>query len=389
MNQRAGGNVAFRWAQNTGMQSVSDWVTSGGGDVPVGFSLTQIHGVNTDGTVIAGGGRFNGNGVGWLAKASGGFIGDTNAFNQSIIETGGSAAQGGGLAPSNLALFGSHHRTLLDSGLAMSANGTCVWSTADAARNSTTDANTELAEIGLCRDFAGYRVGAGIGTTYTKQTWQLGGNAQYHGQYVLAEIDKAFATAGNGSLQFSLLGYYGFSTSQLNRAYASGAGTDISSGTPDVRTTAIKARLDWKDALTLAGFTVSPYSAFTWSQSRVDAYTETGGGFPVSYGEAQTTTKDLRIGSAFARKISSQANFLLGLEYVHQFQSNTAGINGQVIGLNTFNLPGQTLKQDWARMTVDVDYQLKPNAILTAGLNTATTGNEPTFGITIGLRASF
>jgi len=384
------GNYAFRWSQSTGMQSVTDWVTSSGEDMPAGYILDDANSVSADGTTVSGYGHFNGNRVGWLAKAGGGgFLSDTTAFDQSIVDTGGSAAHGGGLATSNLALFGSHHRTLLDSGLVMDANGSCGWSTADAARNDTTKANTQLAEIGLCRDVAGFRIGAGIGTTFAQQTWNLGGNANYNGKYILVEADKAFTTAGNSSLQASIIGYYGFAKSQINRAYANGAGIDISTGAPNVRTSALKVRLDWKRAGALAGFSLSPYTALTLSQSRVDAYTETGGAFPAVYSAARSVSTDLRIGSVFAKKITQATKLRVGLEYVHQFQSNTAGVNGQVTGLYTFGLPGQTLKQDWARMTLDVDYTLKPNMVLTAGFAAATTGNEPTIGVTFGLRASF
>jgi hypothetical protein len=381
------GNQAFRWSTTDGMQSVDDWVIAGGGEIPDGYILTDAMGVSDDGSVVMGRGSFNNQSTGWLAKGSG-FLSDTAAFDRSVIESGGSVA-GVGIGASNLALEGSHHRTLLDSGLAMSDKGTCAWSTVDAARNKSTDANTALAEIGVCGDVGGYRIGAGVGTTTTKQDWDLGGTARYEGNYILAEIDREFATAGGSTLQASLLAYHASFDTTLNRAYANGPGTDVSTGRPDLKTSALKARLDWKNAAAMGGFSVSPYSAVTVTRAKVGGYTETGGGFPAIYSPTTTKTTDLRVGAAFAGEIASKTTLHTQIEAVHQFQDTTAGINGQVTGLYAFNLPGQALTQNWARVTMNVDYAVSPTTVLTAGFNAATKGNQSSAGITIGLRAAF
>jgi hypothetical protein len=286
-------------------------------------------------------------------------------------------------------LGGSHHRTLLDSGLVMSENGTCAWSTVDAARNDTTKATTTLGEIGICGDVAGYRIGAGVGSTNTNQDWDLGGSARYTGEYLLAEVDREFATAGGSTLQASLLVYHATFNTTLNRAYASGAGIDVSTGRPDLKASAVKARLDWKNATTMGAFSVSPYSTLTVTRAKVAGYTEAGGAFPAVYAPTTTKTTDLRIGAAFSGKIAEKTTLHTQIEAVHQFQNSTGGINGEVTGLYAFSLPGQKLTQNWARITMDVDYALTPSTVLTAGFNAATKGNSSSAGITLGIRAAF
>jgi probable HAF family extracellular repeat protein len=381
------GAVAFRWSEATGMQSVVDWVSSAGGSVPLSYQLTNATGVSADGNVVVGQGIYEDHSVGWLARGTG-FLSDTAAFDQSLIDTSGAAAIAA-LGVTNLALSGSHHRSLLDTPLAVSANGVFAWSTADAARNNATDARSTLAEVGLGADVSGFRLGAAIGTTDTKQTWDLGGNAKVNGQYFLAEIDHDFAMAGDTVLRGSLLGFYGDFDATLNRAYLNGAVTDVSTGAPSVKSSAVKARLDWINAAKLGSYSVSPYAALTVSQAKVAAYTETGGGFPASIAEQKTNSSDLRLGAAFSKKVSDVTNVRFGVEGVHEFSDTTGGTNGEVTGLYTFGLGGEQLNQNWVRATVDVDYQLSARTLLTGGLNIATQSNDPTFGVTIGLKSSF
>jgi hypothetical protein len=128
----------------------------------------------------------------FLARVSdiGSGIINSAAFNQSVIEAGGRAVQAGAGLPA-LALFGAHHRSLLDSGLARTANGACAWATGDIARQNNTDTRAGLAEVGVCKDIESARIGLGIGHAYAKQDWSFGGEAKYNGEYLIAEAANA------------------------------------------------------------------------------------------------------------------------------------------------------------------------------------------------------
>ena len=204
-------------------------------------------------------------------------IDTANEFATTLIESGQSSAQAG-LGLPNAALFGAHHRSLLDSGLARSENGTCAWATADAAGNSSIDFRTELAEAGVCKDVGSARLGIGVGQAWSRQDRLLGGKTTYDGQYLIAEAANDF---GNG-MEASLTGYYGRFDTEMRRNYTNGPSVDSSSGDPDAESVALRARLDWKNVTKLGQFSLSPYAAYTWTETKLDAYTETGGGLPTT-----------------------------------------------------------------------------------------------------------
>ncbi len=383
-----GGTRAFRWTQVAGMQSVAAWLASSNIAVPAGWTLTTANATNADGSVVVGGGTNpNGNGQAWVARvgsAGSGLIVDLSAFNNALIESGGRAVQAGtGL--SNLALFGAHHRSLLDSGLARSRDGACAWATADAARDNSSGTRMELAEAGVCKDIASSRLGIGIGAAQARQDWSLGGSAKYDGQYLIVEAASAF---GNG-IEGSLTGYYGRFDTRLNRSYLNGANVDTSRAEPNAHASALRLRLDWKDAAKLGQFDLNPYAAITWSKTRLDGYTETGGGFPARFDAAKSKMNDLRIGAAAKTALTAATDLRLGLETSHRFDDSTTGINGQVIGLWNFSLPGQRMKRTVVRATVDFDHRLSNSVALTFGATAAGNGGDTSWGVTAGLRANF
>jgi probable HAF family extracellular repeat protein len=201
-------NTAFRWTETTGMTSVADWITSVGGSVPLGYSLTEARDVSADGKVIVGNAKVEDDSsagyhsIGWLARDTGGFLSDTDAFNLTLIDTSTAGA-----TSALLAISGAHHRTLLDTPLAAGANGLFAWTAADAARNDALKSHTALGKVGLGADLAGYRLGAAFGSSSAKQDSDRGGNARINRRYILAEVVHDFATAGESVLRASLLGF--------------------------------------------------------------------------------------------------------------------------------------------------------------------------------------
>jgi hypothetical protein len=388
MSASVSAGTVFYWSEADGIQSITDWIEGNGGTVPLSYTIDEASGLSADGSVVVGSGYYNNSVIyQWLARGNG-FLSDTAAFDQSVIQAG-SASVSSALAATNLALDGAHHRSLLDMGLQVSPTGWFTWSTADAAKNDYTDTSIVLAETGIGRDIGDYRVGFAIGTSKTKQDWDLGGNATFTGDYVLAEIARAFPIAGGSSIHASVLGYYATYNSQLNRAYASGGGTDISSGSPDLKSSALKAKIDWVDAAKYGEVMMSPYAALVLSNATVDGYTETGGAFPATYGKSSSDSGNVRIGAAFTFNASESVPMRLGIEGVHQFDNNADAVVGNVDDLYAFNLAGEDSKSNWARLTLDADYEISSTTVLTGGLSMSTQGSQPTIGLTIGLKAAF
>jgi probable HAF family extracellular repeat protein len=379
---------AFRWTQATGMQSVAAWLGGAGVALPAGWEAVEAYATNADGSVVVGNATTAaGVDEAYLARvtpAGGSGLINPTRFNASVAEAASRAAQAGAAMPS-LTLFGAHHRSLLDSGLARSADGACAWATADHGEFNASDNRATLAEVGACKDFGSVRIGLGVGQAWSKQKWSLGGKAEYNGQYLIAEIANDF---GNG-IEGSLTGYHGRFDTDFRRHYMNGANVASSRGDSDAVSSALRARVDWKDALQAASFSFSPYAAYTHIRTRLDGYTETGGGFPVAYSASKWKTDDVRVGVAARTEIGPATQLRLAGELVHRFDDSTDGVKGQVLGLWAFNLDGEKVKQNWTRATLDIDHKLSENGVLTAGANLATQGGDPSWGVTLGYRAAF
>jgi hypothetical protein len=388
--------AAFRWTQSTGMLSVVQWLANAGVSVPSTWELSSANSTNSDGSVVVGLGVNNGVFGSWLARVGGtsnpitgatlgGGIIEVGPFNNSVAEAGSRGVQAGQGLP-DMALFGAHHRSILDSGLARSANGNCAWATTDASGGDNSgDTRSQITEAGVCKDIGTARLGLGIGQAWAQQDWSNGGAARYNGQYLIMEA----ADALENGLQPSALAYYGKFNTSMSRHYANGAAIDSSNASPDANSYALRLRLDWKNVARLGQFDISPYAAYTWLKTKLDAYTETGGGFPAQFSASSAQTNDFRLGAAAATALSSSTDLRLGLEAVHRSDGSSDGVNGQVIGLWSFSLPGQNTNQTWARTTVDIDHRLGKSALITVGANLASAGGDAPWGITAGIRASF
>lgn len=384
-------DAAFRWTQATGMQSVKAWLAGAGVTVPASWVLQEATGVDAGGNVVVGYGYDDGLvNHSWLARvgpAGAGLITDVAAFNASLLQTAQRAALAG-MDLANLPLFGAHHRTLLDNGLVRTAGDACAWATADAADYRASDARMELAEVGACKDIGPWRLGAGVGTQTARQDWQLGGGARFDGQYLVVEAARAFENGWEGSA----LVWNGRYDTRFDRRYMNGANVDASRGTPDVRATALRLRADWKNAARLGAFTLSPYASLTHTQIDQDAYTETGGGFPAAYGAVRTKSDDLRLGLAAHSALSGNTALRLALEANHRIDDTTDNGRAQTVdllGLWRFELPGAKTKQDWLRVTADIDHRLSDKSLLSFGASAATSGGDADWSLTAGWRMAF
>jgi probable HAF family extracellular repeat protein len=395
-------SAAFRWTQATGMQSVTQWLANAGVTVSSAWELDAATATNQDGSVVVGNGNIAGQQQGWVARVgsapttgngtgNGGGSGsggtgiiEIDGYNTTLVESASGAVQAGTGMP-NLTIFGAHHRSSLDSGLVRSGDSTCAWATADAADNGKSNSHVQLTEAGVCKDVDRARFGIGIGQAWAQQDWSSSGGAHYNGQYLIVEGAQAF----DNGLEPSVLGYYGRFNSSLDRHYINGGSIDGSSANPDAHSYAVRLRLDWKNAARFGAYDISPYAAYTWIKTSLDAYTETGGGFPAQFAASGWTTNDLRVGSSAATALSSATDLHLSLEGVHRAEGSTDSVNGQVIGLWNFSLPGQTTRQNWGRTTIDIDHRLSDSMLLTVGANLATPGGDARWGVTAGVRATF
>jgi hypothetical protein len=156
----------------------------------------------------------------------------------------------------------------------------------------------------------------------------------------------------------------------------SGGLPDYSTARPAVQTSGLRARLDWANALHAASANFSPYVDLNYSEARLDAYTETGGGFPARFDARRDRATDLRLGSNATYPLMGDLRLLGTLEVVHRFERSGTRATGEVIGMFGFDLPGLRNRQDWLRLGGGVEGPFAGGKA-TLSINATTQGGAP------------
>lgn len=378
-----GGETAIRWTQSKGMQSVAQWLAESHVNVPAGWTLTRATATNSDGSVVVGySPNPDGRTEAWIARAGSGVIVPSN-FIPTLSYAGDMPRLGINLA--NLALFGAHHRPLMDSGL---PSGHCGWATADRSHSNSYNTDQQLAEAGACVDpNEHWRIGLGIGASSTRQgSSYYGSEGKYQGQYLYAEADYApESRAWIGSLSVM---YSDWNTS-IRRGYLNAGVIDQSTGRPDASIWTVRARADWKDVAKWSLLTVSPFVSLSHTDSHLDAYTETGGGFPARVNAINWYSDEVRLGAVLKTVITATTDLRVNLEAAHRLDQSGPGISGQIVGISSFSLAGAKATSTWSRILLEVDHRLTDKSLVSASVNGATSGDDPSWGVSVGYKRAF
>jgi probable HAF family extracellular repeat protein len=389
----ASGFEAFRWTLAGGMQTVVDWL-AGAGVTVTGWTLESTNAVNADGSVVVGGG-VSANGdeafiarVGYVPPGTttpvSGLIG-LNSFTGSLASTASTLDVGNFLV--SLPFNGAHHRPLL-AHPELNSNY-CAWASGDLAHyDRNHDADVELAEVGGCYDFVPQqlRLGIGIGMSYVDQDLAFSGESDMDGEYVIAELDYQPATL---PVIASLTGLYGRWDADIDRGYLNAGTLDQSYGDTDVDTTSLRVRLDWLNAWTFSGISLTPRVGYTVNHVDVDGYTETGGGFPAIFNSRSHTSHEMRFGVDATTQMTERTRLRGMAEGVHRFDDNGPTLSGQVIGLFSFSLPGADNEDTWARVGAELEHYFGNNILLSASVNGSSDGEDPDVSGGLSLKISF
>jgi len=386
-----GNNIlAMRWTQASGMISVEQWLANAGVSIGDFSELSVANGVNAAGDVVTGYGLIGGNSQAYLARVSPtatGIVGSTDLGN-SLGQSLALSSQNEMLT--SLIMNGNHNRTLMDLGLTDS-KGTCAWVSGDAGA-AWRRANGALgnAEAGLCHDLLDnrLRVGAGLGTAYSDLDLANHGNSRLKGQYGFAEADWKV----RDDVVASLAGIYGRWDADLKRGYAI-TGTQPSNGSTDMDTYSLRARLDWMDAFHLGQVSFSPRIAYSITHSDIDSYREKGGSAPATFDSQAHTAKEVRLGLTARYDLSEKATLRGHAELAHRFDDRTESASGNlsVLGLDfgRFNIDGNRVARDWARVGAEIDYRVSPSSILNANAFVASQGQDADATVGVSYRHMF
>ncbi len=337
----------FRWTQATGMQTIEQWLTSAGVNVAQGLSTEDARGVSADGTVVVG--QLS-NGRAFIARSSG--LIDPQQTQQSVGTTGYVVTYTV-VGTGGVALNGAHSRPL--SRRVMEGKST-FWTSGDWGHDEhgQRDGSLGLAEVNFGHNFGSAQINLSLGRTWARQNLDLDGRVKADGNYLLAE---ALIPLGN-RLWSTLGGYLHRGDAQVKRGYLNAGLVDQSRGNPDNRTWGLRARLDWEQAFNVAGASVSPYGDLSYIRSRLDGYTETGGGFPARFDARTEKATELRLGFNAEKPLVNDLAFVGLLEGVHRFERSGARVSGEIIGLFGFDQHGEKLRRNWLRAGIGAEGKL-------------------------------
>lgn len=366
-----GARRGFRWTENSGeMLSIEQWLANAG--VNVTYETANALSVSDDGNIVVGQTQ---NEKTYLARVGSGndssgiiqeeeFFPTVAAANTIIVQNSVSGA--------NTIMFGAQGNPMRN---LLSEGQRSAWGTVDSGydNNDAAAGGLALGEFGLGYGLAdGVTARLSVGGTFTDQDLDKGGSVIQRGFYISPEMSVDVGR----DLYLTVGGYWGRSAIDSSRGYLNGGSLDYSSGATDAQTWGAKFRFDWLNAFIVSNTNITPYLGLSYAHTTVDAYTETGGSFPVSYDESKDHSTIARIGADFVHPLSDEVRILAKAEADYQFEDQSAAGTGTLIGINSFTLSGRDLKQFWVRGGVGAEFEVGPGTA-SVMVNITTQGQDP------------
>lgn len=372
----------FIWEENdaAGMQTIENWLTASG--VAVNLSAVSVktaEDVSDDGSVVVG--QLSDN-TAYLARGKAGLI-TIPEFTDGLAGFANMPAEAVGEA--RTIMNGAHSQPMR--GL-LTQGKQSVWVTGDvgSTQEGNEDGTVATGEIGYAYGVNDdVMVKVALGRTYENQDAMLGGYGKTDGTYIIPEV---IIKLSDTPLYATLSGYYNSGDGEMKRGYDNAGNTDYSFGKTDIDTVALKARIDWLNAFKSGNSAFTPYASISWYKSDMDAYTETGGGFPVQWDAREEESTEARIGLDLTHTLSASSTFLGRAEYVHRFDDQSSGATGQIIGATGFALDGQAYEQNWLRLGVGVEGELG-DGVANVMLNGTTLDEGTKYWLSATYRVTF
>ncbi|MET3615850.1 putative HAF family extracellular repeat protein [Rhizobium aquaticum] len=357
---------AFRWTQGTGLITVDQWLRNNGVTLPNDVTL-EADGVSADGSVVAGTlasnrafiargpvpltvSPSNATAAPTATTTTAGLMDVTN-FQQSLVSAPRVSGQ---LQNADVAINGAHSSPLF---MLLDAGQSSAWFTGDGGYSSmkSSQGGIGAGEFGFGRGIeGGWTVRVAVGGQYARMDTPNAGNSVFSSGYVAPDVSYA---AGGGVVA-TLSGYFNWGKADIRRGYLNGAANDSSFGSAATQTYGVRARVDWQDAFKLASTGVSPFVSYTYLNSQMNGYTETGGSFPVQFNGSREVSNAVRIGADATTPLNDQFALVTRFEYGHRFEKAGAGVSGQILGLSAFSIDGASVQQDWLRGGLGMSYKL-------------------------------
>ena len=384
--------TAFRWTESTGMVSIASLLEDAGVDM-TGYTLTAAVDVSADGSIIVGS---DGNsGVSYIANVPRGGLITPDEFNQSLGTMGqvGPAVSGmGQLSMSRLGgVAGGQgmHFSVTGPGSGAGA-GSGVGADTESGLSSGDEMPGRLdlwmvGSVGTNIELNGDDLGlhGGVGLSWTEGEWRFGGglfgdtrdlDTSFGGNQDIQAVGPGafvvYSPDGTG-LEFRVAAIWQTVDLDLKRGYANGAGSATSSGDTDAEVFGLSGRAQWTRIVT-DSLALTPFAEYTWQNTHIGGYSESGGPFPASYDSRDETSNSIRTGLRADVALFDKVGTWAWLAWDHRFEDKSSGLGGTATGLGAFSYAGSKLDQDWADAGVgaswDITERLSANSSLGVAL---------------------
>lgn len=375
----------FRWTEETGMQTVEDWLRDAGADIASNVTR-NAYGTNADGTVIVGDTHNN---EMYIARSSESGSGNPPAgliTVQDLAESLSSAGAGNSMAARGLGtlLNGAGSRPL-DRRAAQ--GGSIAWVGGDWGRDDhgARDGELALGELGYGYNFGGLQLNGAVGLTRLEQHTLLGGRTDLDAVFVKLEVLAPLHVADDGGPWLVVSGTGLWGDADIRRNYVANGGlVDTSTGSAGVEGYGVRARLQWADWLP----GVSPYGELSHARACLDAYSETGGSFPAAFNRLCDTATEARYGVDLTLPVAAGLRLVGTLEGIHRFEDSGSHVTGQVTGLGGFDLGQPAYRQDWLRGGAGFELDIA-GSTLSLMANATSRGESASGWVAASWRVSF
>ena len=226
------------------------------------------------------------------------------------------------------------------------------------------DGAAGLGEIGVGYNFGSVQLNGVLGFTRFDHATAYGGGSDLSAAYVKAEALTRLYATDEGGLWAAVTASALHGEADITRRYIVNGGLiDGSQASTDVSGYGLRGRLQWENAIRH----VSPYADLSYARGCVDGYRETGGPFPAAFDKLCDSSTELRYGFDVTYPLTQAFRLIGTLEGVHRFESRSANVTGQVIGLGAFDLGGIKHEQDWLRAGAGFETSLGPSTLSVMG----------------------
>ena len=381
------GSVIVGQSQNSSGQSEA-FVHQSGVMTGLGFLGTgdesDATGVSADGQVI----------VGYSRITSGGAFRHAFVYaNQTMLDAdewlrslnGPSSLLAMTTSLNSQPLEGAHHRPLMS--YDNMGKQSQVWATGDFGTSSRqSDRHMTSGEIGVSQTYGDFVLGVAAGHASLNQDLLFGGNAHISGNYLLAEAD--YRLPDRESI-VSLVLVHGNYDADTTRGYVTGSGNDTSTGSTGLKTSSARLRFDGPAQQFTGSFSATPFISYTATRTTADAYAETGGSFPASFGAQEHTAQEGRLGVTAKYVASPSTTLLFTAEWIHRFDDAGSGLTATSSTMGTLTAAGIAPTADQARFGFDIDHKLSADTLLNFSVHAAGIGPSSDVSAALSLRRAF